>query len=137
MWDKELLQTQQRIERKLDASLLRQRRIEQKLDAIMRAAALEHEQERRYEMATAETLARLQADLATNTDATQATKTALEHYAQANADLTKQLQEAIAESDDDALKDIADKMEANTKALLDAAPATAKAVTDNTAAATA
>jgi membrane-associated HD superfamily phosphohydrolase len=123
MWDRELRQSLQRIERKLDV--------------IMRAMALEYEHERRYEMATAETLARLQTDLAANTDATQATKTALEHYAQANAELTKQLQDAIAASaDDEVLKGIADQMEANTKSLLDAAP-TAKAVTDNTAAATA
>lgn len=124
MWDHELRQTLQRMERKLDV--------------IMRAMALEYRHEREVEMATVDTLARLQAELTENTDATSAVKTALETYAAANADLTQQLKDAIAASaDDDALQAIADQLDANNKALTDAAGATAKAATDNTPAATA
>lgn len=113
-------------------------RIERKLDVIMRAMALEYIHERETEMATAETLARLQAELTENTDATASVKTALETYAAANADLTQQLKDAIAASaDEDALKAIADQLDANNNALTAAAGATAKAATDNTPAASA
>lgn len=122
LWDKELLRSQQRIERKLDV--------------IMRAMALEYHHERQIEMATADTLKRLQDDVAANTDATKAAQVALEGFATSVADLTKQLQDAIASGDEEAIKTAADAIEANTKTLLDAAAPTAKAVTDNTAAAT-
>jgi hypothetical protein len=123
MWDRELRQSLQRIERKLDV--------------IMRAAAREYHHERHFEMATADTLKRLQDDVAANTDATKAAQQALEGFAITVADLTKQLQDAIASGDETAIQAAADAIEANNKTLMDAAAPTAKAVTDNTAAATA
>lgn len=113
-------------------------RIERKQDAIMRALALEYKHEKEDEMGTRETLDRLQTDLADLTDATLATKQALETYASSNAELTKELKDALdASADDDELKAIAEKMEANNAMLHEAAGATAKAATDNTPAATA
>lgn len=122
MWSPELRRTLQRIERKTDA--------------IMRAMALEYHHEREIEMGTRETLDRLQADVADMTDASLATKKALETYAASNAELTQELKDALAtNADDEELKGIADKMEANDALLHEAAGLTAKAVTDNTPAA--
>lgn len=84
------------------------------------------------QMATAETLARLQDDVRKNTDAAAAAKLALEGFVTTVADLTKQLQDAIAGGDEDAIKAAADAIEANNAALTAAIPATSTAVAANT-----
>lgn len=93
--------------------------------------------ERGYNMATRETLDKLNAGIAANTNATKAAHDALMNFAQSNADLTKALQDAIAGGDEDEIKAAADAIEANNAELISAVPATAKAITDNTPAATA
>lgn len=88
-----------------------------------------------YTMATQATLARMQASVQANTDATKAAADALTHYAQTNADLTAQLKEAIANDDDAAISAAADALDKNNADLLAGVPATAAAVTANTPAA--
>lgn len=92
-------------------------------------------QEGRFEMATQATLDRLNADVAANTSATQAAALALAGFVKTVADLTAQLQAAIASDDEAAIKAAADALEANNTQLSAAVPTTAAAVAANTPAA--
>lgn len=90
------------------------------------------------EMASQDKLDQMKAVVAANTNATAAATDALNHYAQSNADLTKQLQDAIAASsasDDADVQAAIDALTANNTALTAAVPAVAAAVTVNTPAA--
>jgi len=113
--------------RAIQASVVR---IEVKLDMLIK-------QEKGYEMATQATLDRLNADLTKNADATQAAAAALEGFVKTVADLTAELQAAIDSNDEAAIAAAADKLEANNTFLQSKIPETAKAVTDNTPAASA
>lgn len=86
-------------------------------------------------MATNETLQRLNANLKANTDATAAVKDALQHYAQSSADLTAQLQAAIANNDEAAISEAANQLAQNNADLLANVPAAAAAVVEGTPAA--
>ncbi len=108
------------------------------LRAMMELLLKETRQLETYEMATKENLDKMKAVVAANTNATAAATVALNHYAQSNADLTKQLQDAIAASDasdDEDVKAAIDALTANNTALTAAVPETATAVTANTPAA--
>lgn len=83
-------------------------------------------------MATKETLARMNASVLANTDVVKAASEALTHFAQTNADLTKQLQEALANDDEPAVKAAADALEKNNADLLATVPTTASNILANT-----
>lgn len=89
-------------------------------------------------MASKETLDALNATVAANTNATHAAAAALAGYAKSNADLTAELQAAIANSeasDDADVKAAIDAITANNAALAANVPAAAAAVVENTPAA--
>lgn len=102
------------------------------LNRVVRIVVRHLKLEEANTMATKETLDRLAADVKANTDATAAAQQALNGFVQTVADLTKQLQDAIANNDEAAIKAAADAIEANNVALTAAVPATASAVVENT-----
>lgn len=100
-------------------------RIEAKIDALTKT-------EGKFEMATQATLDRLNAAVAADTNAVTAAATALTGFIKTVADLTAQLQAAIASGDDAAITAAATALEANNATLTAAVPATAAAVVANT-----
>jgi predicted RND superfamily exporter protein len=123
-----------------------QKRIERKQDAIISGMSSmikmgdgPRNKERQDTMAAIkDVIAKLQSDVRENKDASDAVQKALQTYAQVNSDLTDQLKAALAsvaeEADVTALSDIVTQLEANNNELHAAAPATAAAVVENTAA---
>lgn len=86
-------------------------------------------------MATKEHLDALNAQVAANTSAVNSARAALDGYVKTVSDLTAQLQAALANDDDDAVKAAADALAANNATLSASAGATAAAVVANTQAA--
>jgi hypothetical protein len=90
------------------------------------------------DMATKQTLDALIASTTANTNAANAAKAALDHYAQSAADDAKKLADAIANSDaadDPAVKAAIDTLTANNATLTAATPQVAAAVAAGTPAA--
>jgi hypothetical protein len=101
---------------------------------IMRALKLEEA----TNLATKQTLDDLVNATSANTNATAAATDALTHFAQSNADLTAQLEAALAGADapdDAAIEAAVAAIKANNDALLAAAPKVATAITTGTPAA--
>lgn len=107
-------------------------RIERQLGAISRSLGIILTNERRDQMATQETLARLNAAVAADRDAVNATKVALAGYVATVTELTAKLQAAIQGDDEQAVIDAAAALEANNADLQSAIPQTAAAVVQNT-----
>ncbi len=105
------------------------------MGAMLRALLKEEEVNH---MVTRQTLDALKAEVSRDTDAVSAATAALTHYAQTNADLTKQLQDALANAsstDDAEVQNAVAALKANNDALTAAAPAVAQDVVANTPAA--
>ena len=83
-------------------------------------------------MATKDTLDRLTKDVADQKDVVAGATKALNGFVATVADLTSQLQQALANDDDAAVKAAADALEQNTADLKAAVPATAQAIDANT-----
>ena len=94
--------------------------IERKLDFAIGMLRAVIKQERTDNMATVETLARLQEQVTANTNAAQAAALALRGFVQTVIDLTQALQDAIAGGDEVAIKAAADAIEANNATLVEA-----------------
>lgn len=86
-------------------------------------------------MATQAELDDLNAQVTANTNATQAAAAALAGFVKTVADLTAQLEAAVASNDSPAIQAATAALKANNDALAAAVPATATAVTANTPAA--
>jgi Asp-tRNA(Asn)/Glu-tRNA(Gln) amidotransferase B subunit len=90
-------------------------------------------------MASQKNIADLTTAVAANTNATKAAEDALNHYASSNADLAKQLADAIAANsatkDDPAIQAAIDALNANNTELTASVPVVAAAITTNTPAA--
>jgi hypothetical protein len=112
-------------------------RIERKLDLVLALLIQVLRQEGRHDMATQETLDKLTASVAENTDATAAAALALTGFIQTTADLTAALKAAMDKAgvDDPTVLAAVAAIDSNNGALRAAVPAVAAAVTDNTPAA--
>ena len=120
-WGNQTAMQLARVESKLD-------RLFSMLNTLLRQSNLME----RQEMATQETLDRLTADVTANTNATASATAALTGFVKTVADLTAQLQTAVAGGDEDAIKAAADAIEANNTAMNAAIPQVASAVIANT-----
>ncbi len=107
-------------------------RIERLLNLLLRAIV----EEEVISVATQQTLDQLTASVRANTDAAASAAAALNGFVSTVADLTKQLQDAIASGDEAAVKAAAEAIDANNKVLAAAVPAVSQAVPANTPAAT-
>lgn len=106
-------------------------RIERLLELLLRAIV----EEEVLAVATQQTIDQLTAGVRANTDAANSAAAALNGFVATVADLTKQLQDAIAAGDEAAVKAAADAIDANNKVLSAAVPAVSQAVPANTPAA--
>jgi hypothetical protein len=104
-----------------------------RLDAISRQLFLIRQGEKA--MATKADLDALNEQVQANSDATQAAAAALQGYVKTVADLTAQLQQAVAADDTAAIQAATQALQANNAVLQAAVPQTAAAVTANTPAA--
>lgn len=107
------------------------RRLNSKIDTLTGLVRRLLAQDERFQMATQATLDRLNAAVAADTNAVSAASKALTGFIATVADLTAQLQAAIAAGDDAAVAAAATALEANNAALTAATPATAAAVAAN------
>ena len=110
-------------------------RIENKLDALTRTVNLFIFKEGKFNVATQAELDRLNAAVAADTSAVAAASTALTGFIKTVADLTAQLQVAIASGDSAAVTAAAAALEANNAVLTASIPVTAAAVVAGTPAA--